>query len=111
MCNPLYRSFLELELFNQLPKVHLWAVSRRARGSSTGRRPGPRQALVGFEHALDIDLAELVGAESGGAGGDGGAKHVAVRGNFLAVATDYAVFLLHLSFDVKGEKTINALYS
>lgn len=57
---------------------------------------------MGFEHALSVDLAELVGAKDG-VGKGGGAKHIALYGNLLAVATDHAVFLVHLSFDVKGE--------
>ena len=54
-----------------------------------------------------MDLAELVGATGGmGAakGKGGGARHVALYGNLLAVATDHAMFLLHLTFDVKGEQ-------
>lgn len=59
------------------------------------------EAPVGFEHALSVDLAELVGAKDG-MGKGVGAKHIALHGNLLAVATDHAVFLVHLSFDVKG---------
>lgn len=40
-------------------------------------------------------------------GKGGGAKHIALYGNLLAVATDHAVFLVHLSFDVKGEQDEN----
>lgn len=48
-----------------------------------------------------MDLAGLVGATGGFNGG--GASHIALLGNLLAVATDHAVFLVHLSFHVKGE--------
>ncbi|CAN0523484.1 unnamed protein product, partial [Ectocarpus sp. 12 AP-2014] len=46
-------------------------------------------------------LAGLVGA-TGGSNGRG-ASQIALLGNLLAVATDHAVFLIHLSFHVKGE--------
>lgn len=49
-----------------------------------------------------MDLAELVGAKDG-TGKGGGGKHIALYGNLLAVATEHAVFLVHLNFDVKGE--------
>lgn len=50
-----------------------------------------------MEHALSVDLSELVGGKDGG-----GAKHVALFGNTLAVATDHAVFLLAMTFHVRG---------
>lgn len=89
-------------------KVNLWAVARQGLEPPNTRRGGaPRlrqaQAPVGFEHALSVDLAELVGAKNE-MGKGGGAKHIALFGNLLAVATDHAVFLVHLSFDVKGEE-------
>lgn len=49
-----------------------------------------------------MDLAELVGVK-GGVPKEAGAKHIALHGNLLTLATDHAVFLVHLSFDVKGE--------
>lgn len=49
-----------------------------------------------------MDLAELVSTKDG-MGKGGGAKHIALYGNLLAVAADQAVFLVHLSFDVKGD--------
>ena len=61
-----------------------------------------KQAPLGFEHALAVDLAALFGVR-GQVGKDGGAKHIALLGNTLAVATDHAVFVLRLSFDVKGK--------
>eukprot|EP00752_Nemacystus_decipiens_P011911 g10562.t1 len=90
--------------------VNLWAVARQGlgppnppRGSSAARQHRAA-APLGFEHALSVELAELVGAKDG-TGKRGDAKHVALYGNLLAVATDHAVFLVHLSFDVKGEVT------
>lgn len=70
--------------------------------SSQGR---PRHSSPGFEHALSLDLIELVGADASGGSNNGGAKHIAIFGNTLAVATDHAVFILHLRFEVKGEHT------
>lgn len=91
-----------------LCKVNLWAVARQSLEAPNPRRVAPRlrqaRAPVGFEHALSVDLAELVGARDG-MGEGGGAKHIALHGNLLAVATDHAVFLVHLTFDVKGEQT------
>eukprot|EP00903_Cladosiphon_okamuranus_P017758 g16346.t1 len=86
--------------------VNLWAVARQVLGQPTPRRRGARlrqtQAPVGFEHALSVDLAELIGAKDG-MGKAGGAKRIALYGNLLAVATDHTVFLVNLRFDVKGE--------
>lgn len=85
-------------------KVNLWAVARPALEPLHARRGASRlrQAPVGFEHALSVDLAELVGIK-GGTSKEGGAKHIALHGNLLALATDHAVFLIYLSFGVKGE--------
>lgn len=80
----------------------MWAVSWPGSGGSKGQSSKQRQSLTGFEHALAVDLAELVGTDAQ-SGTDGGAKHIAILGNTLAVATDYVVFVLRLSFDVKGE--------
>jgi len=100
-------------------QVNLWAVARAGSETATpgarggvdaqGRGQPKRIAPVGlgFEHALSVDLAELVGARGGmGAakGKGGGVRYVALYGNLLAVATDHAMFLLHLSFEVKGER-------
>lgn len=86
--------------------MNLWAVARQGLGQppprTRGARPRQTQEPVGFEHALSVDLAELVGAKDA-MGKGGGAKHIALCGNLLAVGTDHAVFLVHLSFDVKGE--------
>ncbi|CAM9443689.1 unnamed protein product, partial [Ectocarpus sp. 13 AM-2016] len=83
--------------------VNLWAVAHPGPAPSNARRKasGLQQAPVGFEHALSVDLAGLVGA-TGGSNGRG-ASQIALLGNLLAVATDHAVFLVHLSFHVKGE--------
>lgn len=86
----------------------MWAVSWPGLGGSKERSSGQRHSLTGFEHALAVDLAELVGTGAQ-SGIDGGAKHIAIFGNTLAVATDYVVFLLRLSFDVKG-KILAALH-
>lgn len=85
-------------------KVNLWAVARAGLEASNGATGLSRskQAPLGFEHALAVDLAALFGVR-GQVGKDGGAKHIALLGNTLAVATDHAVFLLGLSFDVKGK--------
>lgn len=85
-------------------KVNLWAVARAGLEPTNGATASSRskQAPAGFEHALSVDLTGLFGAK-GREGKDGGAKHIALLGNSLAVATDYAVFLLELSFDVKGK--------
>lgn len=86
------------------PKVNLWAVARPGLEPLNAQWGASRirQAPVGFEHALSVDLAELIGVK-GGTSEEGGAKHIALHGNLLALATDHAVFLVHLSFDVKGE--------
>ncbi|CAM9954653.1 unnamed protein product [Ectocarpus sp. 12 AP-2014] len=83
--------------------VNLWAVAHPGPAPPNARRKasGLQQAPVGFEHALSVDLAGLVGA-TGGSNGRG-ASQIALLGNLLAVATDHAVFLVHLSFRVKGE--------
>lgn len=81
-----------------------------ASNGATGGATGPsrsKQAPLGFEHALAVDLTALFGGR-GQVGKDGGAKHIALLGNTLAVATDHAVFLLGLSFDVKGKATFFA---
>lgn len=89
-------------------KVNLWAVARAGLEASNGVAGGAsgssrsKQAPLGFEHALAVDLTALFGVR-GQVGKDGGAKHIALLGNTLAVATDHAVFLLGLSFDVKGK--------
>lgn len=89
-------------------KVNLWAVARAGLDPSNGASSGvtgssrSKQAPLGFEHALAVDLTALFGVRRG-VGKDGGAKHIALLGNTLAVATDHAVFLLGLSFDVKGK--------
>lgn len=84
-----------------------------AQGRGQRQRIAVAIAPIGFEHALSVDLAELVGASARGGmgatkgtgkGKGGGARHVALHGNLLAVATDHAMFLLHLNFDVKGEQ-------
>lgn len=84
-------------------KVNLWAVAHRGPAPPNARRKASelQQTPVGFEHALSVDLAGLVGA-TGGSNGRG-ASQIALLGNLLAVATDHAVFLVHLSFHVKGE--------
>ncbi|CAM9297879.1 unnamed protein product [Laminaria digitata] len=88
--------------------VNLWAVARAGLDPSNGASGGvtgssrSKQAPLGFEHALAVDLTALFGVRRG-VGKDGGAKHIALLGNTLAVATDHAVFLLGLSFDVKGK--------
>ncbi|CAM9176689.1 unnamed protein product [Ectocarpus fasciculatus] len=83
--------------------VNLWAVAHPGLAPPNARRKasGLQQTPVGFEHALSVDLAGLVGATGGSNGG--GASQIALLGNLLAVATDHAVFLVHLSFHVKGE--------
>lgn len=67
-------------------------------GRPDGRNHGRRHAqAASMEHALSVDLSDLVGGKDGG-----GTKHVALFGNTLAVATDHAVFLLAMTFHVRG---------
>ena len=68
-----------------------------------GHRQTRQTQAAGFEHALAVDLAELVGFVEAEGGNDGGTKHAALFGNTLAVATDHAIFLLTLTFDVRGQ--------
>lgn len=89
-----------------MSKVNLWAVSRPGIETSARCASGQRQASAGFEHALAVDLAGLVGTSETRMGREGGAQHIAFFGNILAVATDHAVFLLTLAFDVKGETIV-----
>ncbi|CAN0150526.1 unnamed protein product [Scytosiphon promiscuus] len=84
--------------------VNLWAVAHSQGDPPNTQRGSPksREMPIGFEHALSVDLAELIGGTGGMANG-GGASHIALFGNVLAVATEHAVFLVNLKFDVKGE--------
>lgn len=106
-CSPTVACFLDGWI-----KVNLWAVPRPSTassnagmpkaGKSNGRPPGSRQPSPGFEHALGVDLSELVGADGDASSGDGAPKHIALLGNTVAVATDHVLFVLRLRFDVKG---------
>lgn len=89
------------------PKVNLWAVAHPRVEPPNARRDAPKskEMPIGFEHALSVDLAELIGGTDGISNG-GGASHIALLRNLLAVATEHAVFLVNLRFDVKGEDSV-----
>lgn len=92
-------------------KVNLWAVAHPGWEAPNGttRAAESRQTLGGFEHALAVDLAELVGSD-GMVDQEGGVKQVALYGNILAVATDHAVFLVALNFQVKGQSSFTSYF-
>lgn len=85
-------------------QVNLWAVAHSRVEPLNARKDSLKstEMPIGFEHALSVDLAELIGG-AGSVTNGGGGSHIALLGNLLAVATEHAVFLVNLSFDVKGE--------
>lgn len=84
-------------------KVNLWAATPERLSTPNGGAglSGLRQAPPGFEHALSVDVTDIVGSD-GGLVEEESARHIALHGNVLALATDHAIFLIGLRFDVKG---------
>ncbi|CAM9369288.1 unnamed protein product, partial [Discosporangium mesarthrocarpum] len=74
------------------------AMSGMAQGSSSRQRLGFR-----LEHAMEVDLVDLLGADETEVGGPGAAKHIDILGGTLVLATERAVFIISLTESHEGE--------
>lgn len=90
-------------------EVNLWAVTHPSIALAgamevAGQDSEAHAPQQRFEHALAINVTNLLGDEASTGDGDGrDVKLVSVLGNILAIATELAVFVISMNFDVKGE--------